>query len=62
MSSTYVLCYGPVMFQRLMQQILTGASLFCNIYMDDILTFSNSVDEHIEHLTQFFDQLRRAGC
>ena len=62
MSSMYVLYYGPATFQCLMQQILAGTSSFCSIYMDDILIFSNSVDEHVEHLTQVFEQLRHEKC
>ena len=57
----YGLCNGPATFQQLMQQILAGTSSLCNVYVDDILIFSNSVNEHIEHLKQVFDQLRRAG-
>ena len=55
------LCNGPATFQRLLQRILAGTSSFCNVYVDDILIFSNSVSEHVEHLKQVFDRLRRAG-
>ena len=44
-----------------MQHVLAGNSSFCNVYVDDILIYSNSVEEHVEHLRQVLDLLRHAG-
>lgn len=45
-------------FQRMMDQILQGLPfIFC--YIDDILIFSSSPDEHKRHLQQLFDRLEQ---
>jgi hypothetical protein len=51
------LCNAPAAFQRVMNNIF-GHLSFVSIYMDDILVFSKSVDEHTDHLTQVFQLLR----
>ena len=53
---SYGLCNGPATFQRLLQQVLAGTSSFCNVYFDGILIYSNSVEEHVEHLKQVLDR------
>jgi len=55
------LCNAPATFQRLMQRALVGMSKFCSVYIDDILVFSESVEEHIGHLCQVFRRLREVG-
>ena len=47
-------------FQRMMDAIL-GDLPFCFVYLDDILVFSNSPEEHKEHLRQIFDILAENG-
>ena len=47
-------------FQRLMDEIL-GDLPFCYVYLDDILVFSNTPEEHLEHLRQIFDLLSANG-
>ena len=46
-------CFGlrnaGATFQRMMDEIL-GDLPFCTVYIDDILVFSSSVKEHLEHL------------
>ena len=54
-------CNGPATFQRLMQHALRGFGEFCNVYSDDMIVFSTSVDEHLEHLYLVFDRLRDVG-
>ena len=51
-------CNGPATFQRLMHHALRGFSEFCNVYIDDMIVFSSSVGEHLEHLQLVFDRLR----
>ena len=66
------LCNAPATFQKipkchlifLMQKILTGLrgdQPFCSVYIDDILVFSRTVEEHVDHLKQIFGRLRAAG-
>ena len=47
-------------FQRMMDAIL-GDLPFCYVYLDDILVFSNSPEEHMEHLRQIFNLLAENG-
>ena len=49
-------------FQRLMGHILRGLEYrFALIYIDDIIIFSQSVDEHLDHLEEVFRRLRDAN-
>ena len=31
------------------------------VYLDDIVIYSNNMDEHINHIRLVFDRLRKAG-
>ena len=59
------LCNSPATFQILMQQALRGlgggARPFCSIYVDDIIVFSRTVEEHVAHLKLVFASLREIG-
>ena len=45
-----------------MEAVLQGiARQNCVIYLDDILVFSRTFEEHLTHLKQVFDRLRQAG-
>lgn len=35
--------------------------LFITVYLDDILVFSSSEEEHVQHLKETFARLRRHG-
>ena len=52
---------APATFQRLMQSVLAGMSEFCSVYIDDVLVFSDSVEDHVQHLQLIFDRLRKVG-
>ena len=54
------LAQAPAYFQLLMNQVLEGLS-FAMTYLDDIIIFSNSEEEHLLHLEEVFPQLRKAG-
>jgi cleavage and polyadenylation specificity factor subunit 1 len=47
-------------FQRFMDGVLRGFD-FCFAYLDDILVFSRSLEEHEQHLRALFAQLQRYG-
>ena len=49
-------------FQRLKGHILRGLEYrFSLIYIDDIIIFSMSVDEHLDHFEEVFRRLRDAN-
>ena len=50
------------MFQRLMENCLGELHLnWCIIYLDDIIVFSNSPEDHLCRLRGVFDKLEKAG-
>ena len=48
-------------FQYLMSQVLTGLNSFVFTYLDDILIFSKSWEEHLKHLNIVFNRFKSAG-
>jgi len=53
---------GPSVFQRVMQGILAPYLwLFCLVYIDDIVVFSKSYEEHIMHLDRILEVIEKAG-
>ncbi|THH32421.1 hypothetical protein EUX98_g1748 [Antrodiella citrinella] len=53
---------GPSIFQRVMQSILSPYLwLFCLVYIDDIVVYSRSYEEHIKHLDQVLGAIEEAG-
>ena len=50
----------PACFQLLMNQVLEGLT-FAMTYLDDIIIFHNSKEEHLLHLERIFHWLRKAG-
>ena len=58
----FSLCNAPATFQRLMQAVLAGMEWdFCFVYLDDILVCSRTFEEHLDHLQEVFDRLRKLG-
>ena len=51
---------APPYFQRQMNHILRDLP-FCRCYIDDIIVWSKSTGEHIQHLEEIFKRLREAG-
>ena len=47
---------APQIFQRMMDRIFSKYS-FVLVYIDDILTFSQTFQEHIKHLKLVFEEL-----
>lgn len=53
---------APATFQRLMNSILRDyINKICVVYLDDILIFSASLEEHLTNLKKIFHCLRKAG-
>jgi hypothetical protein len=54
---------APAIFQRILANIIRRNNLdtFSVNYIDDILIFSTSWEEHISHLTKFMDAMRKEG-
>lgn len=53
---------GPSAFQRVMQSILAPYLwLFCLVYIDDIVVYSKSYEEHIDHLDKVLEAVENAG-
>jgi len=56
------LCNAGATFQRLMDVVMSGLHLdMCLVYLDDIIVFSSTVDEHLERLVTVLERLRTAG-
>lgn len=52
---------APATFQRAMNAALAGLTWkLCLVYLDDIIVFSHTLDEHLDALRQVFDRLRAA--
>ena len=50
---------APSTFQRLMNTALTGLHGFqCFVYLDDIVIFASTIEEHYKKLKNIFDRLR----
>ena len=54
------LAQAPAHFQKLINEVLTDCN-FAMGYLDDIIIFSKTEEEHLEHLETIFNRLREAG-
>ena len=53
---------APATFQRLMAVVLRGLTpMMCLVYLDDIIVFSTTFQEHVERLRLVLGRLREAG-
>ena len=52
---------APSHFQRVMERVLQPVSSFAAVYIDDIIVFSDSRSQHIDHLQAVFHCFREAG-
>ena len=56
------LANAPATFERLMEKVLAGLHWeICLIYIDDIIIFSRTFDEHVDRLREVFTRLREAN-
>jgi hypothetical protein len=57
------LCNAPETFQREMDKIFKNISWkFVIPYLDDIIIYSNSVEEHEKTLKKVLDRLEKQDC
>jgi hypothetical protein len=52
---------APSKFQRIMNDIFNAHLKFCIVYIDDVLIFSHSIDQHFKHLHIFFHTAKQNG-
>ena len=55
------LSQAPSYFQLLIDKVLMGCSSFAMGYLDDIIIFSKSEEEHLQHLEEIFTRLHKFG-
>ena len=58
----FSLCNAPATFQRLMQNCLGELNLtYCLIYLDDVIVYSKTPEEHLQRMRVIFDCLHEHG-
>ena len=58
----YGLCNVPATFQRLMQNCLGELNLtYTLIYLDDVIIYSHTEEEHLTHLRAVFKRFQESG-
>jgi hypothetical protein len=57
----FELCNAPVGFQALMNRVLAPPYLgkFCVVYLDDVLIYNQTADEHLEHIRLVLREMQR---
>ena len=55
------LSQAPAYFQLLINKVLMGCSSFAMGYLDDIIIFSKTEEEHLQHLEEIFVRLCKFG-
>lgn len=56
------LCNAPATFERLMERVLAGLTWKqCLVYLDDIISYSKTFDEHLAHLHVIFTRIDKAN-
>jgi len=52
---------APSEFQNIMNDIFTRYTSFIIVYIDDMLVFSKSIDQHFKHLQTFLHVMEQNG-
>ena len=52
---------SPGIFQAIMKKVMRPCSKFTKVYLDDVLIFSKSEEEHLQHLKSVFEAFRLSG-
>ena len=48
---------APATFERLMDRVLRGVEVFSDAFLDDTAVFSDTWEEHIQHLWKVLTRL-----
>jgi hypothetical protein len=53
---------GPATYQRCMTFVLTGLiGIDCLVYLDDLICYSVTIEEHVEKLEKIFQRLEQVN-
>lgn len=52
---------APATFQRLVDRVLKGAEQYAAAYIDDIVVYSGTWEDHLKHLADVFRRITNAG-
>lgn len=52
---------APATFQRLMDRVLQGCDFCSAAYLDDVVIFSHTWEEHVQHLSLVLERIKKAG-
>ncbi len=52
---------SPARFCLMLSTVLKGCEDFCGMYIDDLLVFSDSWEDHVRHISELFTRFETAG-
>ena len=52
---------APATFQRMVDKLLNGLNEFASAYIDDVIVFSKTWNDHLQHLEAILGKLQEAG-
>lgn len=52
---------APATFERLMDQVLAGTNGYAAAYLDDVIIYSASWEDHVRHVRDVLDRIESAG-
>ena len=52
---------APATFQWLVDRVIRNPESVCRVYIDDLIIFSKSWDEHVSHIRAVLERLKGAG-
>ena len=55
------LCNAPSVFQRFVDIVFHGLDKFTYVYIDDIIVYSNTAEEHLQHLKTVLERMAEYG-
>ena len=58
---SFGLCGAPAMLQRMMDQVIRGMHKFASAYLDDLIIFSTTWEDHLTHLRAVLSRLQELG-